>query len=333
VINENLANYSFKLADSPIALKIKQEIESLRNAIAEEETCILQNLSNKVQACISDLEIAYHSTGELSWDHCLAEFSIQYGCCIPELLPWYDDRFPGISITAAANLPLKLYLETHNRSYQALDFSFSNDANLITGPNMGGKTTALITLGQLCSLAALGIPLPAKQATLPIYDHVYYNHNSNDNSENLSSFGREVVAFNAALQKKGRTLMLLDEFAKGTNPAEGEAICLAVIKYLSATAHTLVAATHFTAPAKLEGIAHFSIKGIGEKDFSHLQMLPEGDMKSRLKLLSEAMDYALISLPGTSNPPQCAVKIATILGLPKEILEIIDNGEMIIAKA
>lgn len=327
VTNENLANYSFKLADTPAALVIKQEMDSIQTAVKEEEALILQELSNKIKSVITELETAYHSAGELSWDYSLAEFALHYNCCIPELKPWQDNSFPGINLKAAVNLPLKLYLEANNRNYQALDICLDQATNLITGPNMGGKSTALITLGQLCYLASLGIPIPASQAELPLYDNIYYNHTSNDNAENLSSFGKEVVAFNAALQKKGRTLMLLDEFAKGTNPAEGEVICMAVIRYLSTTQHTLVAATHFTAPATLEGIAHYSIKGIAEGDFTRLQSLPEGDMKSRLKLLSEAMDYALIRLQKATPPPQCAVKIATILGLPQAILEHINHAK------
>jgi DNA mismatch repair ATPase MutS len=327
VTSENLANYSFKLADSPSALTIKQELESLRTAVTEQETLILQDLSTKVQSSYPELETAYISTGELSWDYSLAEFALNYNCCIPELLPWQDSGFPGISIKAAVNLPLKLQLESSNLNYQPRDFYLDQATNLITGPNMGGKSTALITLGQLCYLASLGIPLPAQEAELPLYESIYCNHNTNDYSENLSSFGKEVVAFNTSLQKKGRILMLLDEFAKGTNPAEGEAICMAVIAYLSTTPHTLVAATHFTAPAAMPGIAHYSIKGIAETDFTRLQNLPEADLKSRLRLLSEAMDFSLIRLQAATPPPQCAVKIATILGLPKAILEHINNAE------
>ncbi|MDD2228284.1 MAG: hypothetical protein PHY48_02605 [Candidatus Cloacimonetes bacterium] len=326
VFNENLANYSFRLADSANALAIKQELKAIKGTITEEEANILQKLSKQIKAHFKDLETAYTSAGELSWDFYLAEFAHKYSCCIPKLLA-DDIPFPGIKLKAAVNLPLWLYLEANNRSYQALDIRLEKATNLITGPNMGGKSTALITLGQLCYLASKGIPLPAQKAELPVYDNIYYNHTSTDNSENLSSFGREVVAFNAALQRKGKTLMLLDEFAKGTNPAEGEALCSAVIEYLSSTEHTLVATTHFSAPAKLDGISHFSIKGIAEKDFSSLQKLPEADMKSRLKLLSEAMDYALVPIRGTSQPPQCAVKIATILGLAPEILELLGDED------
>lgn len=325
VKSENLANYTFCLADTADALAIKQELNSLQLEITDEETKVLHELSKFVHANMPQLETAWHSTVELCWDYMLSCYALKYGCCIPKVLDWNDNSFPGINLVSAVNLPLKLYLEANHRSYQALDIWLSNAANLITGPNMGGKSTALITLGQICHLASIGIPVPAKQAELPIYDSVYYNHDKGENSENLSSFGREVIAFNAALQRKGRCLMLLDEFAKGTNPTEGEAICLAVIHYLSSSRHSLLAATHFSAPARLPGISHFSIKGISEADFQRLQDTPDTDTKHRLRLLSEAMDYSLIALKGKGSPPQCAVKIAAILGMPQEVLNHLNN--------
>ncbi len=324
---ENLANLSFRLADSPQALALKQELEAISVQIKTEETLILSELSTKVLSFYETLVIAWHSTKELCWVFMRAVFAISYHCCIPKLLAWDEDSFPGIKLCAAVNLPLKQHLGQRHHGYQALDIHLDNAINLITGPNMGGKSTALITIGQLCYLAGLGIPLPAKSASLPLYDHIYYNHVSYDGSETLSSFGKEVVAFVTALNKKGRSLMLLDEFAKGTNPTEGEALCVAVIKHLSNTEHSLVAATHFSAPTKLQGIAHFSIKGISEDSFKRLAKLDAADMKQRLKLLSEAMDYSLVPQKTATPPPRCAYKIASLLGMPEEITGILPNQE------
>lgn len=322
---ENLANLSFRLADSPAALAVKQEMDALLLNVKAEENVILRQLSDTVFTYLDALTIAWHSSKELCWDYMRARFAISYHCCIPKLLAWNAEAFPGIKLSSAVNLSLKLHLEQRQHRYQPLDITMDNAMNLITGPNMGGKSTALITIGQLCYLAGLGIPLPAKSASLPIYDHIYYNHVGNDGSETLSSFGKEVVAFVAALNKKGRSLMLLDEFAKGTNPTEGEALCVAVIKYLATTPHSLMAATHFNAPTSLQGIAHFSIKGIAEESFTRLARLTDEDMKQRLKLLSEAMDYSLVPQRTATPPPRCAFKIAALLGMPEEITGDLTN--------
>jgi len=316
LISESLANCSFRLADSPKAMELKARLEQLAFLVGEEEGFIQIDLTRQLKAQFAAIEQAWFSCAELTWDYYMASFALRYQCCIPRL----TSSFAGISIKQAVNLPLKLFLEQNQHQYQSLDIAFDTQANLITGPNMGGKSTALITLGQLCYLAKLGIPLPAKEATLCVYDEIYYNHDNRENSETLSSFGREVVSFTQMLQRSGTKLILLDEFAKGTNPAEGEAICVATLKYLLHTEHTLVAATHFTAPTLLKGLAHYYIKGIAPESFAALENSAETDLETRLKLLSQAMDYTLMPSPGFSAPAKCAVAIARILGLPEAIL-------------
>lgn len=317
---ESLANISFRLADSSTALKLKNKLNKLQQDIHSEEQVILQQLTQAIQNQLPELKQARSSTIDLVWDYMLAAYGEKYKCCIPAV---YDPQhqFQGIRLKAAVNLPLKLVLEAQQRHFQALDLDFEQPISLITGPNMGGKSTVLKTLALFCACAARGIPVPANMALLPVFRHIYYNHESEEHSETLSSFGREVVSFNEALQHGDSTLFLLDEFAKGTNPEEGEALSLATLKYLQGMNYTLIAATHFSAPAKLKGITHYSIRGIGEKDFTRLESLPVENLKDRLKLLSEAMDYALVKLPEGKQPPQCAMQIASLLGLPETILK------------
>ena len=321
---ESLANISFRLADSSAALKLKNKLNKLQQDIHSEEQVILQQLTQAIQNQLPELKQARSSTIDLVWDYMLAAYGEKYNCCIPAV---YDPQhqYRGIKLKAAVNLPLKLVLEEQHRLYQPLDLDFKDHISLITGPNMGGKSTTLKTIALFCACAAKGIPVPADKALLPVFDHIYYNHAGDDHSETLSSFGREVVAFNTALHHGESTLFLLDEFAKGTNPEEGEALSLATIQYLQDMGFTLIAATHFSAPTKLNGIAHYSIRGISAKDFTRLKKLPKDNLQNMLKLLSEAMDYALIKLPAGQNPPQCAAQIAALLGLPPEILATADK--------
>ena len=319
VVSEGLANYNFRLADSKEAAELKTELHQLSILLTEEENRILSSLTAQIQKDFNLLEQAYNGASEYAWNFCLAKFALQYDCCLPVL----TNNSEGISISQAVNLPLKLFLENIKRKYQPLEIKLSRKDNLITGPNMGGKSSALITIGQICTLASLGIPLPAKNAKLPIYDEVYYNHDTGENSETLSSFAREVVSLSTMLQHKGKKLILLDEFAKGTNPEEGEAICVATLKYLINSEHTLISATHFSAPTELSGLSHFCIKGIYEKSLKRLEQMKDSSLETRLALLSEAMDYSLMPVSENTNPPKCAIRIAGILGLPQEILEML----------
>jgi DNA mismatch repair ATPase MutS len=307
---ESVANLGFTLSDNMETNELKRQIAETNKALGLEEDRVLEQLSAQISEHHPALEQAVQTVKELGWDYALADFALRYDCCIPRL-------GEEIKLKQARNLPLQLSLEAGARPYQKLDLSFSAAANLITGPNMGGKTSILKCLAQCAYLLKYAIPLPAESATLPLYDFVYYNHATQ--TDNLSSFGAEVVDFTKALQQSGRGLFLLDEFAKGTNPREGEALATAVITYLVQSIHTTVAATHFSAPAQLKMVSQYQIKGIDSSFAQHL----EDDLGSRLIALAKAMDYSLISLSANRTVPMNALKIARILGLPDEILKLI----------
>nr|MDK2850523.1 mismatch repair protein MutS2 [Candidatus Cloacimonadota bacterium] len=304
---ESIANLHYILADSDESLQHKSKLAEINQEIAQEEEAILKRLSQQIVEQNPLLERAIDSFRELAWDYTLAEFAYKYDCVIPRI----SDE---IQIQRLRNLPLQLALENDGRQYQSLDISFGKAANLIIGPNMGGKTSILKSLAQCAIMAKIGIPLPAEQANIPLFDFVYYNHAGETDS--LSSFGAEVVSFCTALKRSGRGLFLLDEFAKGTNPREGEALATAVIEHLAESHHTTVAATHFSAPTRLKNARKYQIKGI---DKSFAQKAGD-DLTANLKALANAMDYSLISLDEGQTPPLDALKIARILGMPDEIL-------------
>lgn len=315
---ESVANLSFSLADSALSNNLKVQIAQLNPAIASEEERVLNSLSNKVFRYRNDLATAIATCAELGWDYMLADFAVSQSCCIPEL---EESGANALILKGMRNLPLELAMQQQKRRYQSLDLDFRAQTNLITGPNMGGKTSLLKCLAQCAELSRRAIPLPAQKAQLPLYQYVYYNNEQED--DNLSSFGAEVVAFQLALKQPGSGLYLLDEFAKGTNPHEGEALATAVISYLAASQHTTIAATHYTKPASIKGIAHFQIKGI-ERSFSK-QMSPDRSVQERLRTLAAAMDYSLLSVDENSHPPMDAIRIAAILGMPAEILKLVEE--------
>ncbi len=319
---ENIVNLTFKLVDSSLSTGLLQELTEVLEQKRAAEQEVLEELKSKLLMQLDRLQQALEETKKLSWDFLRAEFGLKYSCVIPELL-----SEPVIKFTGAVNLPLKLHLEEQGRSYQELDLDFEQRISLITGANMGGKTTVLKTLGQLVQLAKLGIPLPAKAAKLGLPEEIWFNHDHDKQADNLSSFGREVVALTGVLNSGKTTLLLLDEFAKGTNPKEGEALCSAVLCYLAGSKHSCVAATHYTAPSQLPELAQYSMAGLDEGALHSISAEIGTPLKERLKLLSKAMDYRLIRLETRQAPPPAAVRIARALGLPEEILEHLKDHE------
>jgi hypothetical protein len=85
-----------------------------------------------------------------------------------------------------------------------------------------------------------------------------------------------------------------------------------------------LAATHFTAPALLAGLAHYSIAGL---DLSALEGKRFASPSQRLRALNEAMDYSLRRLDRNQAPPLNAIGVARVLGLPEEILKLTETDE------
>ena len=101
---------------------------------------------------------------------------------------------------------------------------------IISGPNTGGKTVSLKTLGLLAIMAQAGLPLPAASAELPLFDSIYADIGDAQSIErNLSSFSAHVVNVDAISRKATRgSLVLLDELGSATDPEEGAALAVAI---------------------------------------------------------------------------------------------------------
>jgi DNA mismatch repair protein MutS2 len=316
LVSESVANLRFSLADDEESLKLKKQLQDLEQDRTKEEDLILKKISLYIEQQVPRIQEAVALLSLKALSFILAEFGAKYDCIIPEL------NSQDIRIKAAVNLPLKLYLQAEQREYQPIDLCFEPQGNVITGPNMGGKSCALQTLGQLVAMTHYHIPLPCKSAQITTIHNIWLNHIDSTRSSDLSSFGAEVVAFNEAIEQEGISLILLDEFARGTNPAEGEKLLCAVLEYLSQSPHFVVAATHYTKPALMGHLAQFTILGPQLDSLS----IPRS-AKQRLKLLAQKMDYRLKRLDKGQLPPQSAIAIAKLLGLKQEILSLIDMGD------
>ena len=120
-------------------------------------------------------------------------------------------------------------------------------ALVISGPNTGGKTVALKTLGLAALLHQSGLRPPAHTAVLPVFDGVLADIGDRQSIEmNLSTFSGHVAAIVAILEAAGpRSLVLLDELASGTDPVEGSALAQALVARLAEQARLTLVTTHF----------------------------------------------------------------------------------------
>ena len=208
LVSESVANLRFSLADDEESLRIKTQLQDLQQQRTEEEELILKAISSYIHQQVPRIQEAVALLSLKALSFILAEFGVKYDCVIPDL------SGKEIRIKAAVNLPLKLHLQAQRREYQSIDLFFEPQGNVITGPNMGGKSCALQTLGQLVAMTHYHIPLPCESAQITKIQNIWLNHVDSSRSSDLSSFGAEVVAFNEALEQEGLSLILLDEFAQ-----------------------------------------------------------------------------------------------------------------------
>ena len=120
---------------------------------------------------------------------------------------------------------------------------------IISGPNAGGKTVSLKTVGLLTLMHQAGLALPVRKAKVGYFKHIFIDIGDNQSlSDNLSTFSAHISQIGEIIHAVGgKDLVLLDELGTGTDPKEGEALAVEVTKYLEAKHALAMISSHFAA--------------------------------------------------------------------------------------
>lgn len=261
---------------------------------------ILLEMTRRIADQAGLILLALGVLGELELQFAKARFAEDYSCISvslsgPKLL-LQKARHPLLERNLKAKggqvVPVTVEMEGENREL------------VITGPNTGGKTVALKTVGLLALMAQSGIPVPADRAEMPVFDAVLADIGDYQSIEqNLSTFSAHLTNINLISRTAtAQSLVLLDELGSATDPEEGAALAVAIAEHFRRIGCLTIVSTHHTSlkvfGANTAGVLNASV------GFDEATLQPTYELK--------------IGVPGAS----AGINIAQRLGLNPGIIEM-----------
>jgi DNA mismatch repair protein MutS2 len=281
-------------------LPLNNELVELQDREFAEIQRILGEFSRKLRERRDDLVRATEILSELDLAFAKAEFARQYDACIPEFgseraLELKDARHPLLEKTLRAQRKSPVPLSIELRPPKIM--------MIVSGPNTGGKTVALKTLGSAVLMAQAGIPVPAAEFKLPVFRRVLADIGDQQSIEaNLSTFSAHVQNIQRMAEVAGeKDMVLMDELGTSTEPNEGAALAVAILEHFRERGAMTLVTTH-----------HSRLKAYAAETPEALNAAMEFD-----ELTLEPTYRLLSGLPGKSS----ALDIAQRLGLETSIVE------------
>lgn len=280
----------------PIAIfDLNNELSNLHIEEELEIEKILQNLSGLLYPYTKELENNVQLIGKLDFIFAKAHYSLNLHCTTPEIndekfIDFKNARHPLIDQTNVVPISVEL-----GKNFLSL---------IITGPNTGGKTVTLKTIGLLSAMACSGLNIPADEhSSFYVFDHIFADIGDEQSiSESLSTFSSHMSNIVKITQKAtSNSLILVDELGSGTDPLEGAHLAISILQYFTEMKCLTVATSHYQELKKYALVTPGFKNASVEFDIEHL--------KPTYRLL--------IGIPGKSN----AFAISRKLGLDENIIE------------
>jgi DNA mismatch repair protein MutS2 len=276
---------------------------------------ILVEMTRRIGENAAPILASVGTLAELELQFAKARFAEEYNC-VQVVLSAQDPRGDGRprpSMSSKARLVLiqarhpllERNLKAKGGRVIPTSIELEDEGNelVITGPNTGGKTVVLKTVGLLALMAQSGIPVPADRAELPIFDAVLADIGDYQSIEqNLSTFSAHVTNIDfISRTATAQSLVLLDELGSATDPEEGAALAVAIAEHFRHIGCTTIISTHHTSlkvfGANTAGVINASV------GFDEATLQPTYELK--------------IGVPGAS----AGINIAQRLGLNPTIID------------
>jgi len=261
---------------------------------------ILLEMTQRIGEHSDAILLAADVLADLELQFAKARFAEDYNC-VPVALREASSLF----LRDARHPLLERNLKAKSGQIVAISIELDGDRRelVITGPNTGGKTVALKTVGLLALMAQSGVPVPADRAELPVFDNVLADIGDYQSIEqNLSTFSAHVTNINfISRTASAQSLVLLDELGSATDPEEGAALAVAIAEHFRQIGCIAVISTHHTSlkvyGVNTPGVVNASV------GFDEATLQPTYELKT--------------GVPGAS----AGINIAQRLGLNPSIIE------------
>lgn len=278
-------------------VEINNNIKLLQNNETEEIERILQELSHSCSEISENIIYNFDLIIKLNIYFAKAELASQQSSIKPEI-----NNYGQIFLKAARH-PL---IDTKKVVPITIELGIEYDSLVITGPNTGGKTVALKTVGLMCMMVMCGLLIPVKYGSkVSVFENILVDIGDKQSIENdLSTFSSHMTNIIDILGScNNNTLVILDELGSGTDPIEGAALAIAIIDYIKNIKRSkLMVTTHYSE------IKVYALQS---------DRVENACFEINLDTLSPTYNL-VIGSPGKSN----AFIISKKLGLPDNIIQL-----------
>lgn len=281
---------------------INSRVRELRSEERREIIRILKDVSSNIRPYAPDIIASSEMLGELDFLRAKALYAADIDAVVPKV-----DGGLGFYLSGARHPLLMQQLEAQGKKIVPLNIELTPPQSrilVISGPNAGGKSVCLQTVGLLQYMLQCGLPVPVNEgSSMCVFENIFIDIGDNQSIENdLSTYSSHLTAMKNFMRgANSRTLLLIDEFGTGTEPLLGGAIAQSVLAEFNRKEAMGVLTTHYT------NLKHFASQTHG---------LVNGAMTFDVQKIEPR--FALhIGQPGSSF----AFEIARKIGLPEHILQ------------
>lgn len=301
IVHDESATGKTAYVEPAEVVEINNEIRELEYAEKREIVRILTEFSNDIRPYLNELLQLYVFLGTIDFIRAKARLGIQMDGIKP-----YMEKTPQLFWEKAVHPLLRTTLEKEKRKVVPLDIQLSPEKHilLISGPNAGGKSVCLKTVGLLQYMLQCGLLIPIDETSRTgVFDQLFIDIGDEQSIENdLSTYSSHLMNMKHFLKfTNSETLILIDEFGTGTEPMLGGAIAESILDQLNKEGTFGVITTHYT------NLKHFAASAEGIENGA---MLYDSNRMEPLFQLQ-------IGKPGSSF----AFEIARKIGLPEFILQ------------